>query len=72
MFLNWVYRTIGAIPFTYRDSMGVTRTCNGFRNQSWGTYRPNNYAGSDGAYPGDARLQWMHTVMRNIFDEKGW
>jgi len=72
MFLNWVYRTISNIPFTYLDPLGVPGTWNGFRNQSWGTYGSNTYTGSDSTYPGDARLEWMQIVIQNIFDEKGW
>lgn len=70
MFLNWVYRTLSDIPFTYLTD--VPGTWNGFRNQSWGTYGPNTFNGPDDLYPGDARLEWMQIVMRNIFDEKGW
>ncbi len=72
MFLNWVYRTVSNIPFTYLNPLGVPGTWNGFRNQSWGTYGSNTYTGSDSTYPGDARLEWMQIVMQNIFDEKGW
>jgi len=70
MFLNWVYRTLSDFPFTYLAS--VPGTWNGYRNQSWGTIGPNQYEGDDAFYPGDARVEWMHIVMRNIFDEKGW
>ncbi|MBE7511187.1 MAG: hypothetical protein HS103_00025 [Anaerolineales bacterium] len=72
MFLNWVYRTISNIPFTYLDPLSVPGTWSGFRNQSWGTYGSNAYTGSDSTYPGDARLEWMQIIMQNIFDEKGW
>jgi len=70
MFLNWVYRTISDVLFTYRES--VPGFWNGFRNQSWGIFGPDTFNGNDDSYPGDARLEWMHIVMQNIFDEKGW
>lgn len=74
MFLNWVYRTLSDrssdVKFTYL--VAVPGEWNGFRNQSWGTYGPYTVNGDDDSYPGDARLEWMHIVMQNIFDEKGW
>lgn len=66
MFLNWVYRMLSDRPFTYKASH--PGTWNGFRNQSWDAV----VQGNDDRYPGDARLEWMHIVMQNIFDEKGW
>jgi len=79
MFLNWIYRTLSNIPFSYLTEL--PGTWNGFRNQSWGTYGSNSYDGNDylivngeqeNLFSGDARLEWMQIVMQNIFDEKGW